>query len=193
MEKRSTLECELRANDVNGKPVIVGRPLVYDSWSVPIGEGRSAFKERIAPGAIDASLRSIDLLALIEHDVGRMLGRQSAKTLRVSQDSRGMIVEIDPPDTSAGRDAVASIKRGDMRGMSFGFDTEDDSWEERADGTFRTLRSIKVHEVSIVAMPYYQATEVALRSLGTWRDIQSKEAELSAARVRRLRLLRGQA
>lgn len=192
METRASLNCELRAAVIDGKPVIVGRPIIYDTWSIPIVDGKRSFKERVAPGAVDKSLRSVDMLALMEHDIKRILGRQSANTLRVSCDARGVIVEIDPDmDTSSGRDAVAHIKRGEMRGMSFGFNTDDDSWEERADGTFRTLKEITVREVSVVAMPYYKDTEVAMRSFDLWKSVQYAKADLVAARARRLRLLRG--
>ena len=62
------------------------------------------------------------------------------------------------PDTQAGRDAAYLIKRGDVDAMSFGFSVPKDGDEWSADGQERTLKSVRLHEVSIVAFPAYSAT-----------------------------------
>ncbi|RVI95670.1 HK97 family phage prohead protease [Sinorhizobium medicae] len=124
----------------------------------------SDFREKIAPGAFAASLRSNpDILALVDHDPSRVLARTKSGTLRLSEDDRGLKFEIDLPDTSAGRDVLALATRGDLGGMSFGFTVPDggDSWQ----GDKRELRSVMLHEISVVqSFPAYGGTSVQARS-----------------------------
>jgi len=92
------------------------------------------FVEIIKPGAFTKTLDESDVRALLNHNSDQVLGRMSAGTLKLWEDDRGLRAEIHPPDTSAGRDAVALIKRGDLTGMSFGFravrdEKSPDGWE----------------------------------------------------------------
>jgi hypothetical protein len=60
---------------------------------------------------------------------------------------------------------LAPIERGDVDGCSFGFITQNDTWEELGDGTVvRTLLDIDLDEISITPFPAYPATSVNLRS-----------------------------
>src|SRR5690606_31412235 len=78
------------------------------------------FVETIAPGAFATSLRAKgDILALVDHDPGRVLARTRSGTLRLAEDARGLAFDLDVPDTSAGRDVLALAERGDLGGMSF--------------------------------------------------------------------------
>jgi HK97 family phage prohead protease len=121
------------------------------------------FSEVIERGAFHASLGN-DILALHDHDAGRVLGRTRSGTLRLYEDTRGLGFELKLPDTSAGRDVQALAERGDLGGMSFGFLVPDggDNWE----GTKRSLRSVDLKEISVVsAWPAYPDTEIALRAI----------------------------
>lgn len=120
------------------------------------------WRESIAPGAFAASLASgRDVLALVDHDSTRVLGRTRSGSLRLSEDSRGLAFEIDLPDTQPGRDVLALAERGDLGGMSFGFIARD----EHRDGDRRELRAVELLEVSVVsAWPAYPATVVQARN-----------------------------
>lgn len=120
------------------------------------------FIETIAPGAFSGSLRSkTDILALVDHDPGRVLGRTRSGSLRLSEDSRGLAFDLDLPDTVSGRDVLALAERGDLGGMSFGFTTLD----EKRDDNRRELRAVELHEISIVqAWPAYEGTVIHARS-----------------------------
>jgi hypothetical protein len=88
-----------------------------------------------------------------------VLGSTRSGTLRLSEDESGLRVEADLPDTQAGRDARILIQRGDVTGFSFGFTVpaNGDSWN--SDGTERTLKSVRLLEVSTgVAFPAYPTT-----------------------------------
>lgn len=121
------------------------------------------FVETIEPGAFRAAL-SGDVLALLDHDAGKVLGRTKSGTLRLSEDSRGLAFSLDLPETAAGRDVLALADRGDLGGMSFGFRVPKggESWT----GTKRSLRAIDLKEISVVqAWPAYPDTELALRAM----------------------------
>ena len=123
-----------------------------------------AFTETIAPGAFAASLRaSSDILALVDHDPGKVLARTKSGTLRLSEDTRGLAFDLDIPDTQAGRDVLALAERGDLGGMSFGFRAVD----QHRNGAKRELCAVELIEVSVVlAWPAYDATTVQARNQG---------------------------
>lgn len=119
------------------------------------------FEETIARGAFADAIRG-DVLALLDHDAGKVLGRTRSGTLRLAEDSRGLTFSLDLPDTAAGRDVLALAERGDLGGMSFGFTVPKggDAWT----GNRRSLRTVGLREVSVVsAWPAYPNTEIALR------------------------------
>ncbi len=121
------------------------------------------FSEIIMPGAFASSLTGRDVLALVDHDPSKLLARTRSRSLRLAEDSKGLSFEIDLPDTSLGRDVLALAERGDLGGMSFGFTVAKDG--ERWQGRRRELRSVVLHEVSVVsAWPAYSGTVVAARA-----------------------------
>ena len=138
-----------------------------------------AFTEVIAPGAFAGTLAARnDVLALVDHDPTRLLGRTRSGTLRLAEDSRGLAFEIDLPDTQEGRDVLALAERGDLGGMSFGFTAMD----EQRDGDRRELRAVVLHEISVVlAWPAYPDTLVQAR----WKS-QPAPALAHAQRVIRI-------
>jgi HK97 family phage prohead protease len=157
---------ELRAyksDDDDKRMIIEGYAIVFNSESRDLG----GFTEIVKENALDKALeRNSDVLALFDHDYGQILGRQSADTLKLSKDERGLKFSLDLPNTQLGRDTYTLIERGDLKGNSFGFTIERDNWAKNKDGkVIRTIEEIKdLFEISIVSMPAYEATEVAKRS-----------------------------
>ena len=139
------------------------------------------YQERIAPGAFTEALAG-DVLALLDHDTGKVLGRTRSGTLRLTQDSRGLAFSLDVPDTQAGRDVLALAERGDLGGMSFGFRVPEggESWKDNT----RTLNTVGLKEISVVsAWPAYPDTSLALRARGNAADHRARRliiAELGA-------------
>ncbi len=147
-----------------------------------------AFREVIARGAFDQALaRPDDVRALINHDVSLVLGRTTARTLRLSVDARGLRYDVDLPDTTYARDLATSVARGDVTQSSFGFRVVADTWEQSpaADGLpLRCVRSVELYDVSPVTYPAYGTTSV---STGTRTTLGS--ATTAAAELERLRHL----
>lgn len=157
MERRNAqIEVHARGRRLAGHAALFGvEARIADSR-------RGAFRETIAVGAFKRSLTN-DVLALRDHDAGRVLGRTKSGTLRLAEDARGLAFELDVPDTTEGRDVLALADRGDLGGMSFGFDVPagGDAWS----GDRRELRAINLYEISIVAgWPAYPGTSVEARS-----------------------------
>ena len=139
------------------------------------------WREVIAPGAFSETIKG-DVRALLDHDHGRVIGRTTSGTLRLSEDEKGLAVEIDLPDTSDGRDAAVLIERGDISGMSFGFVVTHDEWDETGDIPLRTIHKVNLHEVSIVAWPAYQDTSIGMRSLDAVRKEKRQHNFTAASR-----------
>jgi HK97 family phage prohead protease len=133
-----------------------GYAAVFNSRSENLG----GFTETIQPGAFRSSLRSRnDIKLLWNHDSGAVLGSTRAGTLSLTEDERGLRVSATLPNTTYGRDASELIRRGDVTAFSFGFSLPTrggDSWSD--DGTERVLKSVRLHEVSLVAFPAYPGT-----------------------------------
>ena len=144
-----------------------------------------AFTEELAPSVFSERLSREDVRALIDHDSGRVIGRMSAGTLRVSEDEKGLAVEIDLPDTTDGRDLAVSLERGDISGMSFAMKVEEEEWDDRGDIPHRKILRASIYEVSAVAFPAYPDTEIGLRSYEKAAEKQQKRQNFEAAAKRR--------
>lgn len=183
-EKRGLAGVEARAD--GSKRTLTGYAAVFNS-DTNIGD---YFIERIAPGAFDKTMGD-DIRALIDHDTGRVIGRTKSGTLRLASDERGLKVEIDVPDTRDGQDLLTLVDRGDISGMSFGFRVTKQEWQERTgEIPIRTILEVELFEVSAVAFPAYEDTELALRDRDAARAQNDTEAERrkrdAAAAARRI-------
>jgi HK97 family phage prohead protease len=155
MMERRAFQIELRAS---------GNPRRLEGYAATFGvEARVGdFLETIRAGAFAATLASgADVLALVDHDPTRVLGRTRSGTLRLSEDSRGLHFDVTLPDTQAAHDVLALAERGDIGGMSFGFRATGENWS----GKRRELRAVELREISVVsAWPAYSNTIVEARS-----------------------------
>jgi HK97 family phage prohead protease len=155
----SAFKVETRA-DAPSK--ISGHAAKFDVLSEDLG----GFRERIAPGSFAKTIQSADVRALFNHDANFVLGRNKAGTLRLSEDSAGLAIEIDAPTTALINDLVlAPMQRGDINQMSFGFRTLQDKWAKLDGEWVRTLLEVELFDVSPVTYPAYPQTDVAVRSL----------------------------
>jgi len=155
-------DIELRVTD-GDTPKITGYAAKFNKWSLDLG----GFREKIDKGAFDEAMKISDVRALKNHDPNLLLGRSTSGTLRLNSNAVGLKFEIDPPDTSTGRDTVTEIKRKDITGCSFSFTTEEDDWKYLKDGSVeRTIVKVgELFDVGPVTYPAYPDTTVAARSL----------------------------
>lgn len=188
-ERRACKDLEMRSE---GDSIILrGYAAVFDAPSQDLG----GFIEIVRRGAFSRSLSDgAEILALAHHDTSRVLARRSARTLTLSEDDRGLVVEIRLANTTHARDIAEDIRAGNIDAMSFGFRTRKDSWTRPDNGqnVTRELLDVDLHEVSPVAFPAYPDTSIALRSMPSAAPVAVDDAELrdrlSRARLRLLAL-----
>lgn len=148
-------------NDTDGDLYVEGYFAVFNE-NYNVWNGAT---ESIAPGAFDGSV-SGDVRALYNHNDDLILGRTSAGTLELKQDSRGLWGRIKMNrDDSDAMNAYARIQRGDITGCSFGFDIESEETEYRDDGSVHwTITKVNpLYEVSPCVFPAYEQTNVSAR------------------------------
>ena len=175
-------ELRVEAAEADGMR-FTGYAAVFNSDSEPL-----PFIERILPGAFKRSLKARNEVKLFKnHNMDEVLASTRSKTLRLTEDSKGLLAEATLPDTTAGRDLAVLMKRGDVHAMSFGFSvpSKGDKWSD--DGMTRELKEIRLHEVSIVTgFPAYEATTASVRSLDILATRTNVDADALADALNKL-------
>lgn len=123
-------------------------------------------REQVAPGAFDDADMS-DVIMQYDHR-GRVFARLKNKTMNLTVDDHGLLVEADLGGTEIGRQLHEEIKGGYTDKMSFGFTVAEDKIEEFDEGDKRIyLRTIvrvgKLYDVSAVSIPANDGTEISAR------------------------------
>ena len=173
----NTPKVELRAAD--GQPTkIIGYAVEWDKLSDPIW---GYFREKFTKGAFAKVLIGGDIRALWQHIMGQPLGRTTNNTLTLEEDNTGLRYEILPPDTTWGKDAVESIRRGDVTNSSFLFSATKQEWDDSdPQMSIRTVTEAELYEVSPVTFPAYPQSSAGVRSA---QDIfESHVAERESAK-----------
>lgn len=165
---------ELRMEEIDGRKLLRGYAAVYNQLSVDFG----GWREIIRPGAFTATLAAgPDVRALVDHEGGLMtIGRTRNGSLVLREDGKGLAVEIEPPDTQAGRDVTTLVDRGDLDQMSFAFWTKRDNWLEQEEYYLRELFEVDIDngDVAIVTYAAYPQTSIATRNLMNLPDIPNE-------------------
>lgn len=158
------------------KPLLSGYAAIFGEATEIAG----IFRERIAPGAFADAVKRDDVRALFNHDANFVIGRTTSGTLRLVEDDRGLRYEADPPETTWARDLMVSVQRGDVNQSSFAFEVTEEEWDygQRGEMPLRTIKSVRLYDVSPVTYPAYESTTVSARSreaaslvepLGGWK------------------------
>lgn len=149
---------------------IDGHAAVFDQDYVLWDEGNACAVETVKPGAFSRAIKEKhDVRALLNHDPNQLLGRTSAGTLELKEDSVGLYFKVDPPDTQLGRDVHTLVKRGDLSGCSFAFRvTKQNVTETKKSGKLirrREIEDVDLYDVGPVTYPAYAGTDVNARAL----------------------------
>lgn len=184
-KRKAYFKADFKTREENGGKFIGGYFAVYNKET----ELWKNFFEKIAEGAFDESLKNDDVRCLFNHNHDIVLGRTSNKTLHLQSDNYGLYgeVEINQSDSEA-VNAYERIKRGDVSGCSFGFDTIVEEYEERDGSYLCTQKEVKLYEVSPCTFPAYPQTEIGVRQ----QDFtQKKKVELNIRKKELLEKLEG--
>ena len=179
-EIRFAMPAEIRADDDGVR--VSGYAAVFNE-EADIG---GYFREIIARGAFAAALeRGDDVVFLVNHD-GLPLARTRSGTLDLEEDDRGLRMETqldaDDPDVQS---ILPKMKRGDLDKMSIAFIANVQEWDDTQDPPLRTIKDLRLIDVSVVTNPAYEGTEIGLRSLEKHRKAQNWNA------ARRRKMQRG--
>ncbi|AVH85817.1 phage major capsid protein [Lactiplantibacillus plantarum] len=142
----------------NIQHVISGVAVVFDQPSQPM-----PFVEVISDQAFNGVDLS-DVKLLYSHDFGNILARTDSGTLQLDLTDNGLDFTATLPDTQLGHDVYTDILNGNLKGMSFGFTIEDDSWSVQNGVQVHTINQIGlVEEISITSLPAYTETSLMLQ------------------------------
>ncbi|NYG47580.1 hypothetical protein GGD67_005061 [Bradyrhizobium sp. IAR9] len=127
------------------------------------------FRERLAKGAFTRTLKERpDVVMLLNHDSGRVLGRTSAGTLSLRENSGGLYFSLTvDPTTPEGQTALGTVGRRDVQGCSFGFRVKAEEWAFEEDDyrlPLRTITDVDLYEITLTGFPAYPTTTAALRA-----------------------------
>lgn len=180
LQVREPEEGQAESRRVDGRPIIFGvRSVNLTPWSPT----RKVY-EILEPGCISNDLlQRSDVILNINHSnkVTDVLGRcnNGNGTLELGLRENYVQSSCELPMTNAANDTLELIKRGDISGMSFAFEDDEEDTEngvsyertnEVEDGKEVWLRHVKritgLYDVSIVTHPAYEQTSVYTREQG---------------------------
>ena len=154
------LQIEIRSNN---EAVISGyvNAVERDSRIMPKGKGATAvrsFVERVRAGTFDKAIkRGTPIELRFNHD--KIIG-DTTKNLELYEDNIGLYARAIISDT----EVIEKAQRGELRGWSFGFIAEGETWDKEGELDRRTLEDIDLKEVSILdKTPAYFGTSVEVR------------------------------
>ncbi|WP_042139343.1 HK97 family phage prohead protease [Paenibacillus sp. FSL P4-0081] len=180
----ATLEIrETEATETEASKRTLSGSIKYDSESHVMRDWYGDdFVEVIAPGAFTEFMRESNTVSLWCHSTDQILGNTRSNTLRLFDGQTELRFELDLPNSTWGNDAYESIRRGDVDGISFGFNvrTNGDRWSkiERDGKTLyrRTVLNATLPEISPTPFAAYPENEVSVRSL---EDFKANEQRAS--------------
>lgn len=158
----------------NSTMTIQGYALKFNQASQPI-----PFIEYIKPDALD-NVDLSDVLLLYGHEYNSILAKTTANTLELTVDDTGLFFKAQLPDTTLGHDTYNNIIAGNLSGMSFGFDIDEDDWlmNEAGDAVHIVNKIKSISEISVTPIPAYTETSVQVtRSLEKFKKRGEKMNE----------------
>lgn len=163
------LNVEFRAvENEDNKMIIEGYPIVFNSPATHWG-----MTEIIDSNSLN-DCDMIDVPLKYNHDDSHLiLARTRNGSLKLEVDSIGLRMSAELIDTVSNQDIYKSVKAGLLDKMSFAFTTKEEKYDYDTDT--RTILSIdKLYDVSIVDLPYYDATSLYARKLDNSNEYKNK-------------------
>lgn len=159
--RRCDSEIEIRAVSADGSIPFKGHAAMFNKRYSVYG----MWVEEFAPGAFARTINNADVRALINHDPNLVLARSKSGTLRLSEDTRGLLVDADMAPTTYAQDLAVTMQRGDVTQMSHAFRAIKELWDESGKIPVRTITEAELFDVSVVTYPMNESTDASLRSV----------------------------
>ena len=170
MKEIRKLDMQFRAVENEEKMQIDGYAVVFNS---PETYG---YTEIIDEHALDEADMSDVVLRYNHNDSFMVLARTRNKSLKLNVDEKGLMIDATlQDDITDHRNIYNAIKSGLIDKQSFAFTVDEDEYDYDTDT--RTIKKIgKLFDVSVVDQPFYNATDVSVKSEN--EDFLTKRAEL---------------
>ena len=184
-EKRSYGLKEFRAVDSDGEKIIEGHAAVFEQRT-DIG---GCFFEVIDRGAFEDENSLRDVALFVNHNFeqiplarSRRNNGNSTMTLKVDDVGLAIRAKLDVENNLAAKALWSAVRRGDIQGMSFAFRVGDEEWQDmNSEMPTRRIKKIsRVFEVSAVAFPAYEQTDISARAAAD--TLESAKRALENAR-----------
>lgn len=152
---------ETREDTATGAKFVRGK-IPYNSFSADLG----GFREVLKPGVFTKSLKEGSIPVLWNHETRYVCGRNTAGTAKFTDTDTGLEFEAELPNATWASDMWESIKRGDVRGVSFGFVVINETWKDQDKNIMtRELNEVQLYEVSAgVTFPAYPKSKCDARN-----------------------------
>lgn len=181
---------EIRAVGEEEKMTIEGYAIVFDEPATH-KYGNRSFTETVKKGALDKTNMKDVPLRYNHNDNIMIMARTRNKSLRLTVDQKGLLIQADLLDTQSNRDLYKGIQEKLIDKMSFAFTVADrgDTWTYGDTETTRDITAIdRLYDVSVVDTPFYEGTSIYARSLELLDDEKrrldsSREKELLKLKI----------
>ena len=163
---------EFRAVQSDNEKYIEGHAAVFEQ-KTNIG---GYFYEVIDKGAFDDETALRDVALFVNHDfrqipLARSRRNNGNNTMTLKVDDVGLAIraKLDTENNSDAKALYSAVERDDISGMSLAFTVDAEEWQDlKSDMPTRRIKKIsRVFEVSAVAFPAYESTDIHARALNT--------------------------
>jgi HK97 family phage prohead protease len=160
---------DVRADEENeGIVRFKGHAAVFNQIT-QIGSSMWGWREQIASGAFKKTIAEADVRFLFNHNSDTVMARSTNGTLELSEDKTGLLTEagLSLDDVDVQR-LVPKLNSKNVTQMSFAFRVIVDEWDEEPDDgglPIRTIKEVKLFDVSPVTFPAYEGTDAELVSV----------------------------
>lgn len=166
---------DTQPDDSKGR-TLSGYAAAFNSPSKDLG----GFTEVVSPKAFDGVDLS-NVLMLSNHDYSQVLASVKAGTLKLATDDKGLHFDATLPNTSFANDVYEEVSSGNIDSASFSFSVADDGdafTKDDSGNVTRTINQVKsLFDVSVVAVPAYDSTNVAVDSRSYEKFINKTKEE----------------
>lgn len=139
--KSKDLAFELKASDSETN--------VLEGYASTFGGEPDSYRDVIEMGAFAKTIqeRGGDIKFLWQHNWNEPIG----KITEIYEDAKGLFIKVKISETTRGKDAMQLIKDKVITKMSIGYSVIKEEWD--SEKRIRTLKEIKLYEVSAVTFP----------------------------------------
>ena len=158
MKEIRKLDLQFRTKEDTEKMQIEGYAVVFNSPET------YDYTEIIDEHALDNTDMSDVVLRYNHNDSFMVLARTRNKSLNLNVDEKGLMIDATLQDNITDhRNIYNAIKSGLIDKQSFAFTVEEDEYDYDTDT--RTIKKIgKLFDVSVVDQPFYNSTDVSVKS-----------------------------